>query len=183
MRRPDESLPFTAVPGFDATYANFRRYDGLEQAAEQLIAHLRDTAPARLILDLRDNGGGDYTLARHNLIYPIWSLPSIIRPGGLYVLIGRRTYSAAMVTATDFRRETEAILVGEPTGARPVGYQELGSFDLPRSGLRAHCAIRRYRFSDADTDAVYPDQRVDPDWDTDRSGHDAAIDWCLAQPK
>ena len=183
MRRPDEPLAYTALPGFDATYANFRRYDGLEQAAEQLIAHLRDTAPARLILDLRDNGGGDYTLARHNLIYPIWGLPTINRPGGLYVLIGRSTYSAAMVTATDFRRETEAILVGEPTGARPVGYQELGTFDLPKSGLRAHCAIRRYRFSDADTAAVFPDQRIDPDWNTDRSGHDTAIDWCLAQPE
>ncbi len=141
------------------------------------------TAPTRLILDLRDNGGGDYTLARHNLTYPIWRLPTISRPGGLYVLIGRNTYSAAMITATDFRRETEAILVGEPTGARPVGHQELGTFDLPRSGLRAHCATRHYRFSDADTAAVFPDQRIDPDWNTDRSGHDTAIDWCLAHPK
>jgi hypothetical protein len=180
MRSPDEPLAYTALPASDATYANFRRYDGLEQAAGQLIAHLQDTAPARLILDLRDNGGGDYTLARHNLIYPIWQLPTISRPGGLYVLIGRNTYSAAMVTATDFRRETEAILVGEPTGARPVGCQELGTFDLPRSGLRAHCAIRRYRFSDTDAAAVFPDQRIDPDWNTDRSGHDNAIDWCLA---
>jgi|tagenome__1003787_1003787.scaffolds.fasta_scaffold20978513_3 hypothetical protein len=183
MRNPDEPLAYTALPTTDVTYANFRRYDGLEQAAGQLIAHLRDAAPSRLILDLRDNSGGDYTLARHNLIYPIWRLPTINRPGGLYVLIGRNTYSAAMVTATDFRRETEAILVGEPTGARPVGYQELGTFDLPRSGLRAHCATRHYRFSDTDTDAVFPDQRIDPDWNTDRSEHDTAIDWCLAHPK
>ena len=181
-RNPDEPLAYTVLPEADATYANFRRYDGLEHAAAQLIAHLQDTAPARLILDLRDNRGGDYTLARDHLIYPIWGLPTVNRPGGLYVLIGRNTYSAAMVTATDFRRETEAILVGEPTGARPVGYQERGTFELPRSGLRAHCAIRRYRFSDVDTAAVFPDQRIDPDWNTDRSGHDTAIDWCLAQP-
>jgi len=183
MRRPDEPLAYSAISRTDATYANFRRYDGLDQAAGQLIAHLRDTAQVRLILDLRDNGGGDYTLARDNLVYPIWRLPAINRPGGLYVLIGRHTYSAAMVTATDFRRETEAILVGEPTGARPVGYQELGTFDLPRSGLIAHCATRRYRFSDADAAAVFPDQRIDPDWATDSSGHDAAIAWCLAQPR
>ena len=183
LRGPDEPLAFTALPEDDATYANFRSYDGFEQAAAQLIAHLQDTAPARLVLDLRDNGGGDYTLARHNLIYPIWGLPTINRPGGLYVLIGRSTYSAAMVTATDFRRETEAVLAGEPTGARPVGYQELGTFDLPRSGLRAHAAIRLYRFSDTDAMAVFPDQQIDPDWSADRSGHDSAIDWCLAQPR
>jgi hypothetical protein len=182
LRNPDEPLAYTALGEADATYANFRRYDGLDQAAAALIAQLRETAPARLVLDLRDNHGGDYTLARHHLIYPLWGLPRINRPGGLYVLIGRNTYSAAMVTATDFRRETEAILVGEPTGARPVGYQELGTFELPRSRLRAHCAIRRYRFSDTDAVAVFPDQRIDPDWSTDRSGHDTAIEWCLEQP-
>lgn len=182
FRRPDEPLPYTSLHRAGTTYANFRRYDSIEQSAGQLIEHLRETTNSRLILDLRDNSGGDYTRARHYLIYPLWRLPALNRPGGLYVLIGRKTYSAAMVTATDFRRETEAVLVGEPTGARPVGYQERGTFVLPRSGLRAHCAIRRYRFSDTDLPAVFPDERIDPTWDLERSGHDAVIDWCLAQP-
>lgn len=180
LRGRDGALAFTSIPGTDAVYANFRRYDGLEPAASRLLDHLRESGARRLILDLRDNEGGDYTLARHLLIYPLWSLPGINRPGGLYVLIGRRTFSAAMVTATDFRRETEALLVGEPTGARPTGYQESGTFVLPRSGIRAHCAIRHYRFSDADTPAVVPDRRVDPQWRSDMEVHDAAIAWCLA---
>lgn len=86
-----------------------------------------------------------------------------------------------MVTATDLRRETEAILVGEPIGARPIAYQELGTFDLPRSGLHAHCATRLYRFSDTDLPAVFPDHQIDPDWNTERSGRDTTLDWCLAQ--
>lgn len=180
-RNPTDPLAYTALPEADAAYANFRSYHDIEHAAARLIAYLRETSPGRLIIDLRDNGGGDYTLAREHLIYPIWRLPTISRPGGLYVLIGRHTFSAAMVTATDFRRETEAVLVGEPTGARPVAFQELGTFDLPRSGLRAHCATRRYRFSDTDLTAVFPDHQVDPDWTTERSGRDATLDWCLAQ--
>ncbi len=147
-----------------------------------MITQLRETSPARLVLDLRDNHGGDYTLAREHLVYPIGRLRTVNRPGGLYVLIGRSTFSAAMVTATDFRRETEAVLVGEPTGARPVGYQELGIFDLPRSGLRVHCATRRYRFADSDVPAVFPDHHIEPDWKTERCGNDATLDWCLAPP-
>jgi hypothetical protein len=40
------------------------------------------------------------------------------------VIIGGRTFSAAMTNAIDFRKETKAILVGEPAGERPNGYQE-----------------------------------------------------------
>jgi hypothetical protein len=182
QRHPDEPIACTALPEAAAVYANFRSYDRIRQTAPALIAKLRDSAAARLILDLRDNSGGDYTLARDCLVYPTWRLPAISRAGGLYVLIGRKTFSAAMVTATDFRRETEAILVGEPTGARPVGFQELGTIDLPRSGLRAHYATRRYRFADTDLPAVFPDQRIDPDWRAERSGRDPALEWCLARP-
>jgi len=181
-RRPGDPLASTRLADGSTIYANFRRYDRLQDRAARLITQLLETKAARLILDLRDNTGGDYTLARQHLIYPIWGLPAINRPGGLYVLIGRKTYSAAMVTATDFRQETEAVLVGEPTGARPVGYQESGTFALPRSGLRVHCAIRRYRFGEEGIPAVFPDQRIDPDWGQETRGHDPAIDWCLQQP-
>jgi hypothetical protein len=181
LQLPDEPLAYTALPEVDAAYANFRSYRDIEQTAARLITHLRETSPARLVLDLRDNHGGDYTLAREHLIYPIWRLATINRPGGLYVLIGRNTFSAAMVTATDFRRETEAVLVGEPTGARPVGYQELGTFDLPRAGLRVHCATRHYRFADSDVAAVFPDRPIEPDREAERCGRDATLDWCLAQ--
>lgn len=179
-QNPGDPLTYTALP--NAAYANFRSYQDLDRTGPALIARLHEDAPSKLILDLRDNDGGNYTIAREQLIYPIWSMPTINRPGGLYVLIGRRTFSASMVTATDFRRETEAVLVGEPTGARPVGYQELGTSELPRSGLRVHFAIRRYRFADTDLPAVFPDQLVEPDWHLERAGNDPALEWCLAQP-
>jgi hypothetical protein len=87
-----------------------------------------------------------------------------------------------MTNATDFRRETDAILVGEPTGARPNGYQELDGFTLPQSGVVAHCSILRYRFQDRDTPAVMPDVRIDPDWNAFREGRDPVMEWILEQP-
>ena len=71
-----------------------------------------------------------------------------------------------MTNVTDFRRETEAILVGEPTGARPNGYQENYWFTLPLSHLRVSRALLKYRFQPhQETDAVFPDERIDPDWE------------------
>lgn len=55
---------------------------------------------------------------------------------------------AAMTNAVDFRREFGAILVGEPTGARPNQYQESGNFTLPNSGLRITVSTRYYQFQE-----------------------------------
>jgi hypothetical protein len=86
-----------------------------------------------------------------------------------------------MTNITDFRRETEAILVGEPTGARPNGYRENYLFTLPISKLRVSCLMLKYRFQpDSEMDAVFPDQRIDPDWSLFKAGKDAALQWILA---
>jgi len=98
------------------------------------------------------------------------------------VITGRGAFSAGMTNITDFRRETEAILVGEPTGARPNGYQENHLFTLPLSKLRVSCSMLKYRFQpDSETDAVFPDQRIDPDWSLFKAGKDAALQWILAR--
>jgi hypothetical protein len=88
-----------------------------------------------------------------------------------------------MTNISDFRRETEAILVGEPTGGRPNGYQENHLFTLPHSKLRASCSMLKYRFQPgSEADAVFPDQRIDPDWQLSSTGKDAALQWILARP-
>jgi hypothetical protein len=66
------------------------------------------------------------------------------RPAGdrMERVIGRNTLSAAMTNAADFLKETNAILVGEPTGARPNGWQEKGQFTLPNSHLVVSVSTR-----------------------------------------
>jgi hypothetical protein len=182
MSKPEEGFWFTYLPEAQTVYLNFRRYDDLERNAEQFFAFLAQHETKRLVLDLRQNGGGDYTLGRNYLLYKIHSMLSLNRHGHLFVIIGRGTFSAGMTNATDFRRETEAILVGEPTGARPNAYQELYGFTLPHSGLNAYCSILHYKFQDRDTPAVMPDVRIDPDWTAFRAGRDPILEWILEQP-
>ena len=57
--------------------------------------------------------------------------PKINKRGKLFIVIGRRTFSAAQNAATLLERHTEAIFVGEPTGSSPNFIGEGVSFTLP----------------------------------------------------
>ena len=170
---------FTEVAGSHTVYVGFRRYDELQKNARELFASLDRHMPKCLIVDMRDNGGGNYAHGREYLLYEIQARRSLNRRGLLYVITGRGTFSAGMTNAIDFRRETEALLVGEPPGARPNGYQENSWFTLPHSQLRVSVATNYYRFSDTDSPVIAPDQRFDPSWTFYKAGRDAATEWIL----
>lgn len=176
---PDPFFAWRWMPEENAVHLNFREYGDLVRKADVFFQEVRQRKPDKLIIDLRQNGGGNYTLPRDHLIAPIQNIPEFNRIGHLYLLIGRNTFSAAMTNASDFRRETEAVLVGEPTGARPNGFQELSSFTLPNCGIGIACSIRRYRFESDGRDAVYPDVMAPPDWAMMAAGRDPAIEAAL----
>lgn len=183
FQHADDPLWFTYLADSKTVYADFRSYDDLEAQSARLLEFVAKNPVDRLILDMRWNGGGNYTKGREYLVYKITFMPAINRAGHLYVITGRATFSAAMTNVTDFRRETQAILVGEPTGARPNGFMENYWFTLPLSKLRASCAMLKYRFQpESKVDAVFPDQRINPNWRLFREGEDAPLQWILTQP-
>lgn len=177
MQRMNEPFWFSRLAERDAVYVQFRSYDGLEANAVRLFDALRQRPARRLIVDLRRNGGGNFLAGRQWLLLPIELLGLIA--GQLFVLVGRRTFSASMVNAIDFRRETEAILVGEPIGARPYGYQENGWFTLPGSGLQVSAATRLYRFGPEDADSFHPDQPINTSHADFVAGRDPVLEWAL----
>jgi len=91
----------------------------------------------RLVIDLRWNNGGDTTL-EPPLIHGLIRSAKINRPGKLFVIIGRRTFSAAQNGATLIEHNTDAVFVGEPTGSSPNFIGEEASFELPYSKLAAN---------------------------------------------
>jgi hypothetical protein len=177
-----EPFWFTHLPDSNTAYANFKRYPSLKQNAQAFFAMVDRTRPARVVIDLRQNGGGDFFEGREHLIDPIKKRPAINQKGRLYVVVGRATFSAAMVNAVDFRKQTNAILVGEPIGERPNSYSENDEMTLPHSRLVVSYSTRYYQFVDEDVPAVMPDQRIDPSWADFRAGRDAVMNWILSRP-
>jgi len=183
QQRPDEQFWFTYLPDAKTVYVSFRGYNSLHENAERLFSFIDQHQTERLVIDMRENGGGDFTLVREHLLPGLKQRSAINRTGHLFVVIGRDTFSAAMSNATDFRKDTKAILVGEPIGERPNSYQENRQLVLPNSLLTVSYSTEYYKFLDGVSE-VTPDKRINPNWFSYRLGRDPVMEWILAyRPK
>jgi hypothetical protein len=87
----------------------------------------------KFVLDLRNNDGGNNGLNRQVVIGLIKS--KIDERGKLFVITGRRTFSAAQNFVNEIEKYTNAIFVGEPTAGRPNHYGDARPITLPNSKL------------------------------------------------
>ena len=184
-QRGNEALWWTLLPDSQTVYVSFNSDPGkrqLNSLTKKLMTAVAKDSATRMVVDLRRNGGVDYTRVRETLLSAIATHPVLGQRGHLYVLTGPQTVSGAMTNAVDFRKDARAILVGLPTGARPRGYQEGREFKLPKSKLVVGYATKYETFQDDDTPGVIPDQRVEPTWATFRAGKDPALEWVMQQP-
>lgn len=138
LRQPEENW-YEHLAGERALYVAYNRVrDGADERLEaffdRVFSVVHREAIDRLILDIRLNGGGNNLLNRP-LIHHLVRCDGVNRWGGLFAIIGRRTFSAAMNLAVDLERHTRVLFVGEPTGSSPNHYGENTVFSLPHSGL------------------------------------------------
>ena len=114
------------------------RNESFAQFSERLLKSVegRDDADA-LVLDLRWNNGGN-TFLTTPLVHGLVRSAKLGQRGRLFVVIGRRTFSAAQNLATYIERHANPVFVGEATGSSPnfVGEEEF--FTLPYSGILAN---------------------------------------------
>jgi len=100
---------------------------------KQLDQMMAQSGVERVILDMRNNSGGD-----PDILSPWVSEIQFSRfnqRGRLYVIVGRATFSAAMEAANHLHDRTAAVFVGEPTGAKPQFLLREGDIALPYFGL------------------------------------------------
>ena len=99
------------------------------------------------------------------------------------MLIGRRTFSSAILNALDMKKQTAALFAGEPTGGKPNHYGEVQSFKLPRSGLAVTYSVKYFKVIDGDPDSLVPDIRVPLNFAEFRAGKDPVLERVLAYGK
>lgn len=101
--------------------------------AERLYDFVEKTPAERIVFDVRWNGGGNNYLNKPLLVGLIKS--KLDEPGKVFVITGRHTFSAAQNFVNTFEKFTNAVFVGEPTGATPNHYGDASEFTLPNSGI------------------------------------------------
>jgi hypothetical protein len=129
---------FEHLPDEQAVYFQFNRVrdsatESFAAFTERLFRFIDDHTVRKLIIDLRWNNGGNTFLEMPFLHRLIGS--RVNQRGRLFVIIGRRTFSAAQNFSSLIERHTEAIFAGEPTGASPNFYGENINIELPYSKL------------------------------------------------
>jgi hypothetical protein len=135
----------------------------------------------RLVVDLRWNSGGN-TFLTLELLHGILARPTIARRGHLFVIIGRKTFSAAQNAATFLERHTNAVFVGEPTGSSPNFVGETSPFVLPYSKLEVNVSDLYWQSSwPMDTRTwLAPHLYAPPTFAAYRANQDPAMDAILA---
>lgn len=97
----------------------------------------------RVVVDVRHNNGGDY-----RSYAPLKDLllgQQMNLPDGVYVIIGRHTFSAATLFVTELEAKSEAIVfVGEPTGGSPNLFADVRPVNLLSSGLTVNVSSGFY---------------------------------------
>ncbi len=162
IEKPNNVNPdlwFTSISGKKALYINFESYPTFEDMqifGEQLISYIQENKTKQVIIDMRENGGGDLYVGTV-LAYALNLADSIDWKNGVFVLTSHKTFSAATSNAALFKQLLNAKIVGQPTGSNPNGYQDMDSFILPNSKLVISYSKRLFRLLDQENTALKPD--------------------------
>ena len=121
--------------------------DSLSAFIARAIATADSAGADKFVLDLRLNGGGNGDFNKGIMLPLIKS--KYDRPGHLYVLTGRRTWSAAQTLVTDLMKYTTAIFVGEPTASHGNHFGDSYRIVMPNSRVTVRVATLWHQYLDA----------------------------------
>ncbi len=149
----------------------------LEEFGRELRQVLSEGDYRHLVIDLRHNNGGNGYL-NWPFVRELVRTEALDHPDGLFVITGRRTFSAAMLLSSMIEFHTDALFVGEPTGSRPQFYGEDTEFQLPYSKLAGSISSRWFQnrfISDDERPWIAPDIVAELTFDDLRAGRDPAM--------
>ena len=164
---------YQLVPEHRALYVQFNSVQN--KAEGETLAAFFDRAYAfadqhkveRLVLDMRNNGGGNNYLVGP-IVRGIMRSPRLSQRGRVYVIIGRHTFSAAQNTVNYLKKWTDVIFVGEPTGSSVNQFGDAVPVKLPNSGLMPYASTVWWQ----DQDERVKDPWLAPDLSVEMSGQD-----------
>ena len=158
----------------------------METFAAQVEQDLSSGQYRRVVVDLRNNGGGSDGV--------IWPLLQVLRRAmdrGMegVGLIGETTFSSAIINAVELQ-EMGMALVGEPASGSVDHFGSVRSTQLPNSGLRLGVSSKYIDLGELlDADAGRGVEPLEPDVTAAQTmadtlaGRDYAVEWLLSHPQ
>lgn len=153
-----------------ATLPSFKEFE------EKVFDVLNHKPVSKIIFDLRFNGGGSSaqgTAFIEKLSGFLDEHPQV----RTYVVIGRYTFSSAILNAMDFKKMTNAIFVGEETAGKPNHYGEVRSFVLPTSKLYVNYSTNYFKTAEEAVNTLTPDVVFEESFSDFAKGKDPVYEW------
>lgn len=173
---------FTSVPDVSAAYFQLNasmNQDGVASLADvtrDFFARVDGERPAAIILDVRNNNGGNIQRNRA-WITAIENRPAYKAKGKLFVIVGRRTFSAGLDIVLQLQRVAQPTIVGESPRGIPASPGNRETFTLPHSRMIVDYSqkidARAFR---AKTPPLAVDVAAPPRFDAAMAGRDVALD-------
>lgn len=181
---PYDNYWYEYLPDQKTMYVCYRSAVQMPEKPTEIFAkELFDTIKAqdveKLVIDVRENQGGS-----DRVFKPLLSQikkSKLNAPNKLFVIIGRKTYSAGMNTAILLKEKTNVILVGEDSGGKPSHYGDTRHFQLPNSKINVNYSTEHIKHMDESLESLEPDVSIGVSAKIVTEGVDEALDWIAAQ--
>jgi hypothetical protein len=145
------------------------------------VLKVLETKPIeKFVFDMRFNTGGGSDQGT-KLIEKIAAIQKQKPEMKLYVILGRKTFSSAIINAMDFKRLTDAIFLGEETSGKPNHFGELSNLELPNSGITVLYSTKYFKETDEEMNSLKPDVQLVTSFDDFKQGIDPVYDWIREQ--
>jgi hypothetical protein len=153
LQHSDKNYWHTYLTGENALYVQYNEVhdepggESISEYFPRIFKEAEQRNVLRVVLDIRLNGGGNNQLNR-----PIWHAliksERLNQTGKLWVLIGPKTFSAAMSLVDDLELNTNALFAGEPTGESPNQWGDPIDIKLPNSGIGIQASTLWWQLQD-----------------------------------
>ncbi|MCZ4244893.1 S41 family peptidase [Pedobacter punctiformis] len=146
---------------------------------EALFKEIKINHPKKIVLDLRENSGGN-----SGILWPfIDSIKTsyLNKEKKLFVLIGKRTFSSALMNAVNLKRNTNAKLIGESTSGNINHYGEVRGFKLPKTKIIISYSTKYWENWKGKKGPLLPDVKITYSIENFKKGKDEAIEYIYKQ--
>lgn len=165
MQKPDFNYWYQYLEKDKVLYLKYNACSEDEKAGRlddfnnEVLNFIQKNQVDKFIIDMRNNsGGGENKL--DGIIKGIKN-SDLNDKKRFFVIVGRPTFSAAIVDAVKWRNETDASFVGEPTSGKPNHYGAVKNFLLPNSNLKIQYSTTYAKTSDDEGDSFIPDKTIE----------------------
>ncbi|OAA86029.1 S41 family peptidase [Clostridium ljungdahlii] len=131
----------------------------IEDFIAQMLNFMNTHNTNKFVIDMRDNSGGS-----DKYIQPIidWlKNKKLNNKNHIFVIVGRNTFSSAIVDAVLLKKDTNATFVGETTSGKPNHYGAVKEFELPNSKMKINYSTQFNKSSNDNSSTFTPDKIIE----------------------